>query len=216
MGIRKLNNKVVSLEDNLLKLSQFTIENDNKLAGLIKDVAESLHDDMKGSFMSEIEATKDSLLSELKSELDNELNVIKKDINKNTVDIETINDKLDNFKNDTTGKFELYKSTARSRVRQLVGKEDSVKYVLFYSPFISKIYSDIYNHFGVNNSESIKMKDSDLAISMAKSWKPSMKYLHNKLREYQNKQAKGILKEERSLALNKFLEETNGGNNIEI
>lgn len=130
--------------------------------------------------------------------------------------IDKVESKIDNFKNDDTGKFELYKATARARVHFLVGDKGSTKYLLFYSSFKSKIYSDIYNHFGVNNSGGIKMSDANTAIGMAKSWRPSMKYIHNKLKEFQRMESNGTLKEPRLSALNKFLDETNGGNNIEF
>jgi outer membrane murein-binding lipoprotein Lpp len=129
---------------------------------------------------------------------------------------EKMESKIDNFKNDDTGTFELYKATARARVHYLVGEKGSVKYILFYSPFKLKIYSDIYNYFGANNSGNIKMKGSELAINMAKSWKPNPKYIHNKLKEYRRMKDDGTLKEPRLTAYNKYLEMTNGGNNIEF
>lgn len=130
--------------------------------------------------------------------------------------VDKVENKIDNFKNDDTGQFELYKSTARARIHKLVGEKGSTKYILFYKPFMLKIYSDIYNHFGANNSGSIKMGDAETAIGMARSWRPNLKYVGKKLNEYRRMKDNGMLKEPKLSAYDKYLDMTNGGNNIEF
>lgn len=167
-----------------------------------------------------LEANFDIFITKTDKKIDSAVNAIADvaDMSKKTeVRVTDMADKFDTMAHDNTGVFELYKATARNRVWNLVGnKAGSLKHVLFYAPFMSKIYSDIYNHFGANNSGAIRMEDSDLAIDMAKKWRPSRKYVSNKIAQYVREESKGILSESRAKALNRFMEVTNGTGRIQF
>lgn len=138
--------------------------------------------------------------------------------------ISKIESKIDVFKHDDSGQYALFKSTAMARVHRLVGDAGSIEYILFYAPFSSKIYKDIYNSLGASNTGNIKMSDSDKAIEKARTWYPNKRYVRNKIDEYQKKSSlPDSVKDEfnnqtknRLAVLDKYLQMTNGGNNIEF
>lgn len=137
---------------------------------------------------------------------------------------EKIDNKLDVYKNDDTGQFGLYKSTAKARIYSLVGDAGTIEHILFYGSFLSKIYKDICKELGANNSGSIKLSDSDRAISLARNWNPKKTDIRNKLNEYLKMdsltmKAKNKLPDkakERLAVLHDYLDKTNGGNDIEF
>lgn len=155
-----------------------------------------------------------------------EVNIIKKsykslknhmdDNNKDLLEVSKdqtrLTDKFDNMAHDNTGTFELFKATAKKQVFNLLrGRDQEAKKVLFFRSFMSKIYSDIYNHFGANNSGSIRMEDSEVAISMAKKWRPDKKYLNYKINELVRMQANGTLDSSKDRAFDIIMESTEGG-----
>lgn len=177
----------------------------------IIDTQEKMSAEMK------VVKTKVDTIENQQYEAREELNETIDGLNEVKEDHKQLADKFDTMGNDNTGTFELFKATARKRVWNLVGnKAGSVKHILFFRPFMSKIYSDTYNHFGANNSGSIKMSDSELAIDMVRRWHPTKKYISDKLQEYVRMQSDGTLKEPRNTALNRFMEITDGGSNIRL
>ncbi len=177
-----------------------------ELTTQVKDVVNQLE---------KVKANQDIIFSKLENQ-ENKIKNINDSQEETSTKVNKLEYKIDNFKNDDTGKFELFKATAKARVHKLVGEKGSVKYILFYHSFALKIYSDIYNHFGANNSGNIKMEFADTSISMESTWKPSMKYVKSKLNEYRKMKDGERLKEPKLTAYNQYMSETEGGINIEF
>lgn len=70
------------------------------------------------------------------------------------------------------------------------------------------------NFYDKNKIGKIHIDNFNDCIKMIKRYKPSSKAVHKHLDDLQKKQDNGVLKEHVSNALDKFLDKTNGGNDL--
>ncbi|MED4883876.1 ORF6C domain-containing protein [Bacillus smithii] len=109
-----------------------------------------------------------------------------------------------------SAKLKELSKVVKKTVYKHTGSNTSPKYILFYDCFIKNCYSKLQEIFEVNSTKKIKLEDFDLALKAAERWRPSRALINKKLQEYIEKQEKGLLKEEKSKALDVYLDEIGG------
>ena len=112
-----------------------------------------------------------------------------------------------------------FKNLCKARVWYFFdNNKDTIEYVLFQSYFFKKIYGDVALHFDLDTWHDISMENYENEMSMysqakefVKYWKPSDRYVKEKINIMINKRDKGILAPEKCRALTEYLRTTNNG-----
>ena len=181
---------------------------------------ESMSDDELRLITDKALSVKIDRVNKRVSELTNKQAKFEAELKMNKAELKKISNESDEMRRfiDVLGfavnsyKLQILKSKAATRVYELLGNDtSSIIFTVWSTNFFKKIYLDIARHFRVNKCANINVRDFDEACHIAEIWVPSHDYLREKLEEMQRKALTGTLKQDRVMALNIYLRDTNNG-----
>lgn len=109
-------------------------------------------------------------------------------------------------------KLKMLQYKAKVRVYELLDNDTtSVEFMVWSHYFFKKINYDIANHFEVTKCYNINVENYEEACYLAEHWTPTDGYILAKIEEMKNKAINGTLKQERVMALNMYLKNTDDG-----
>lgn len=108
-------------------------------------------------------------------------------------------------------KYEELKTAISSHVLTLLPGQ--LGRVLWAPYFYRAIHAALKNHFKVASSKLIQNNQLDSAKDIVYQWKPTKKYIDEKLKELQSKREAGVLSDKRVAALYYWLSTTDNGKN---
>lgn len=108
-------------------------------------------------------------------------------------------------------KYEELKKVISSHVLTLLPGQ--LEKVLWGPYFYRAIHSALKKHFKVASSKLIQNNQLDNAKDIVYQWKPTKKYIDEKLKELQSKREAGVLNDKRVAALYYWLSTTDNGKN---
>lgn len=188
----EINNQLVTSNSNMFNAIK-KIKNDG-IEALSKELGE-----LKGNY-KKIKNDMD-LIKKGNEEIKLELKVTKEELN-------VIKDKTDVIEFDDSSKLGELKRTAKTRVMMFTGDRTNPKYILFFRPYISNLYSNVTKNLnGGKRLGKIKTEDFDVALKLVKRWCPTNKYTEKLTNDYLKSKT---LSEEKKKALEIYLDEING------
>lgn len=112
------------------------------------------------------------------------------------------------------GKLQELRNTVKKKIAKLCNGLKTDEYVLFSKLFYAKCQSHLTLSLNVTRYDQIRVDDFEVALTIIKRWQPKHKDVSEKLSEYVQLDSEGQLLGNKKLALDKFLDKTEGGTRL--